>query len=178
MCRLGNTRPLPGHSSIGSINTRETFHPGVPPPTTESNKGGSVSVIWQNQVRRLPEVHPEHIATASGRGSNAQTRHPLSAALTLQQCLFGETEERYHQPIDRSGFTPASRLQRSVGQRFVVWTGKEEKEKWDDKKRVENREGSLGYPGVVTPECTKENKPLGKRKRSLGYLGRVKLALT
>ncbi|GFU64485.1 hypothetical protein TNCV_2526001 [Trichonephila clavipes] len=42
---------------------------------------------------------------------------PLSAALTLQQCLFGDTEERYHQPIDRSGLTPATRLQRSVGQR-------------------------------------------------------------
>ncbi|GFW01638.1 hypothetical protein TNCV_4085531 [Trichonephila clavipes] len=46
------------------------------------------------------------------------TRHPLSAALTLQQGLFGNTEERYHQPIDRSGLTPASRLQRSVGQRY------------------------------------------------------------
>ncbi|GFV29907.1 hypothetical protein TNCV_657361 [Trichonephila clavipes] len=43
--------------------------------------------------------------------------HPLSVALTLQQCLFGETEERYHQPINRSELTPASRLQRSVGQR-------------------------------------------------------------
>ncbi|GFX06666.1 hypothetical protein TNCV_382621 [Trichonephila clavipes] len=30
---------------------------------------------------------------------------PLSAALTLQQCLFGDSEERYHQPIDRSGLT-------------------------------------------------------------------------
>ncbi|GFW40972.1 RNA-directed DNA polymerase from mobile element jockey [Trichonephila clavipes] len=33
------------------------------------------------------------------------------------QCLFGDTEERYHQPIDRSGLTPATRLQRSGGQR-------------------------------------------------------------
>ncbi|GFV09641.1 hypothetical protein TNCV_2937521 [Trichonephila clavipes] len=40
-------RPLPGHSSIGSINTRTELHPGVPPPTTESNKGGSVPVDWQ-----------------------------------------------------------------------------------------------------------------------------------
>ncbi|GFV44185.1 hypothetical protein TNCV_1825521 [Trichonephila clavipes] len=50
------------------------LRPGVPSPTTESNKGGSVLVIWQNQARRLPE-----------------------------QCLFGDTKERYHQPIDRSG---------------------------------------------------------------------------
>ncbi|GFW65228.1 hypothetical protein TNCV_394941 [Trichonephila clavipes] len=37
-----------------------------------------------------------------------------------QQCLSGHTEERYHQPIDRSGLTPASRLQLSVGQRFPM----------------------------------------------------------
>ncbi|GFX59771.1 hypothetical protein TNCV_1778101 [Trichonephila clavipes] len=46
---------------------------------------------------------------------------------------------------------------------YVVWMGKEEKEKWDDK-RVEN-EGSLGYPGFVTPVFTKDNKtPWEKEK--------------
>ncbi|GFX23753.1 hypothetical protein TNCV_3596951 [Trichonephila clavipes] len=39
------------------------------------------------------------------------------ARLTLQQRLSGNTEERYHQPIDRSWLTPASRLQRSGAQR-------------------------------------------------------------
>ncbi|GFT30257.1 hypothetical protein TNCV_3467101 [Trichonephila clavipes] len=29
------------------------LHPGVPPPTTESNKGGSVPVIWQNPSSAL-----------------------------------------------------------------------------------------------------------------------------
>ncbi|PRD33166.1 UNVERIFIED_CONTAM: hypothetical protein NCL1_18247 [Trichonephila clavipes] len=47
MFELGKTRPLPGHSSIGSISTRKKLHPGVPPLTTETNKGGSVPVIWQ-----------------------------------------------------------------------------------------------------------------------------------
>ncbi|GFV38434.1 hypothetical protein TNCV_4393151 [Trichonephila clavipes] len=74
--------------------------------------------LAKSQARRLPEVHPEYSATASGRGSNLKTRYPLSAALTLQQCLFGDTKERYHQPIYRSGLTPVSRLQRSVGQRY------------------------------------------------------------
>ncbi|GFV68445.1 uncharacterized protein TNCV_3129011 [Trichonephila clavipes] len=60
----------------------------------------------------------------------------------------------------------------------VVWTRKEEKEKWDDKKRVKNREGSLGYPGFMMPVFTKESKPLGKRKRSLGHLGIVTPELT
>ncbi|GFY04099.1 hypothetical protein TNCV_1198771 [Trichonephila clavipes] len=42
---------------------------------------------------------------------------PLPAALTLWQCLCRDTGERYHQPIDRGGLTPASRLQPSGGQR-------------------------------------------------------------
>ncbi|GFS88081.1 hypothetical protein TNCV_764621 [Trichonephila clavipes] len=46
--------------------------------------------------------------------------------------------------------------------RSVVWTGKEAKEKWKDKKRVENREESLGYPGFGKPVFTKDSKPLGK----------------
>ncbi|GFX80424.1 hypothetical protein TNCV_177631 [Trichonephila clavipes] len=44
---VGNTWPLPGHSIFGSINTRKKLRPGVPPPITESYKGGSVPVIWQ-----------------------------------------------------------------------------------------------------------------------------------
>ncbi|GFT57263.1 hypothetical protein TNCV_1692571 [Trichonephila clavipes] len=39
------------------------------------------------------------------------------------------------------------------------------------RRRVENREGSLGYPRFVIPVFTKYSKPLRKRKRSLGYLG-------
>ncbi|GFX73794.1 hypothetical protein TNCV_4291101 [Trichonephila clavipes] len=31
MCKLGKTKPLPGHSSIGSIYTRKHLRPGVPP---------------------------------------------------------------------------------------------------------------------------------------------------
>ncbi|GFW50800.1 hypothetical protein TNCV_3590821 [Trichonephila clavipes] len=45
--KLGKTRHLLGHSSIGSIRTRIHLHSGVPPTTKESNKGGSVPVIWQ-----------------------------------------------------------------------------------------------------------------------------------
>ncbi|GFU65057.1 hypothetical protein TNCV_4130631 [Trichonephila clavipes] len=41
------------------------------------------------------------------------------------------------------------------------------------RKRAENREGSLGYPGFVKPVFTKDSKSLGKRKISLGYLGIV-----
>ncbi|GFT74019.1 uncharacterized protein TNCV_3707551 [Trichonephila clavipes] len=41
------------------------------------------------------------------------------------------------------------------------------------RKRAENREGSLGFPGFVKPVFTKDSKPLGRRKRSLGHLGSV-----
>ncbi|GFX73331.1 hypothetical protein TNCV_4206811 [Trichonephila clavipes] len=44
----------------------------------------------------------------------------------------------------------------------VVSTGKEEREKWNDKKRVENRKGSLRYPVFVKPVFIKDSKPLGK----------------
>ncbi|GFV74389.1 uncharacterized protein TNCV_5128311 [Trichonephila clavipes] len=46
------------------------------------------------------------------------------------------------------------------------------------RKRAENRERSLGFPGFVKPVFTKDIKPLGKRKRSLGHLGSVKPVLT
>ncbi|GFV58948.1 reverse transcriptase domain-containing protein [Trichonephila clavipes] len=42
------------------------------------------------------------------------------------------------------------------------------------RKRAENREGSLGFPGFVKPVFTKDSKPLRRRKRSLGHLGSVK----
>ncbi|GFT26273.1 hypothetical protein TNCV_4411751 [Trichonephila clavipes] len=52
-----------------------------------------------------------------GRGDPTGKPDTLIRSTNLQQCPFGDSEERYHQPIDRSGLTPASRLQRSVGQR-------------------------------------------------------------
>ncbi|GFY30459.1 transposable element Tcb1 transposase [Trichonephila clavipes] len=71
-------------------------------------------------VNPTPLAHADTSRDVLPRGGTSQTHHPLSAALTLQQCLFGVTEERYHQLIDRSGLTPTSRLQRSVGQRRLT----------------------------------------------------------
>ncbi|GFV81576.1 hypothetical protein TNCV_53001 [Trichonephila clavipes] len=61
-----------------------------------------------------------------------------------------------------------------------LWYGREKKKKeiGMTRKRAENRERSLGFPGFVTPVFTKDSKPLGKRKRSLGHLGSVKPVLT
>ncbi|GFU94366.1 hypothetical protein TNCV_1731631 [Trichonephila clavipes] len=57
-----------------------------------------------------------------------------------------------------------------------LWSGWEKKKRknWITRKRVKNREGSLGYPRFMKPVFTKESKPLGKRKRSLGHLGSLK----
>ncbi|GFW95688.1 hypothetical protein TNCV_19191 [Trichonephila clavipes] len=61
-----------------------------------------------------------------------------------------------------------------------LWSGREKKKReiWMARKRAENREGSLGFPGFVKPVFTKDSKPLGRRKRSLGHLGSVKPVLT
>ncbi|GFX75264.1 hypothetical protein TNCV_3042871 [Trichonephila clavipes] len=45
MLRLGKTRLLSRHSSIGSISTRKHLRSDVPPPTTESNKDSVVGVL-------------------------------------------------------------------------------------------------------------------------------------
>ncbi|GFU35421.1 hypothetical protein TNCV_3641161 [Trichonephila clavipes] len=82
MFGLDKTRPLLGHSSIGSISTRKKLHPAVPPPTTESNKGGSVKVIWQKQARHLPGVHPEYSDTSSGSVSSGIPKRGTTSRLT------------------------------------------------------------------------------------------------
>ncbi|GFV78686.1 hypothetical protein TNCV_594891, partial [Trichonephila clavipes] len=33
------------------------------------------------------------------------------------------------------------------------------------RKRAENREGSLGFPGFVKPVFTKDSKPLGEKEK-------------
>ncbi|GFV86502.1 hypothetical protein TNCV_2156951 [Trichonephila clavipes] len=119
MSKLGKTRPLPGHSSIGSIS-------------------------------------PWHASTHHGVQQGRQCVGHLANTRQGAYLEYTRNIEIQHQGVDPMG----------------LWSGREKK-KWDDKKRVENREGSLEYPGFVTPVFTKDSKPLGKRKRSLGHLGIV-----
>ncbi|GFV06917.1 RNase H domain-containing protein [Trichonephila clavipes] len=88
MLMLGKTRPLPGHKISGSMKSEIFFILECLHPPRSPTREAVCRSSGKYQARRLPE-----------------------------QCLFGDTEERYHQPIDRSGLTPATRLQRSVGQR-------------------------------------------------------------
>ncbi|GFX57053.1 hypothetical protein TNCV_2963331 [Trichonephila clavipes] len=49
--------------------------------------------------------------------------------------------------------------------------GKRRKEEVEwTRKKAKNREGTLEYPRFMKPVFTKDSKPLGKRKRSLGHL--------
>ncbi|GFW77544.1 hypothetical protein TNCV_2499361 [Trichonephila clavipes] len=70
MFRLGNTRPLPGHSSIGSISTRKTFVLAYLHPPRSPTREAVFRSSGKKQARRLPGVHLEYNATASGRGTN------------------------------------------------------------------------------------------------------------
>ncbi|GFT97649.1 hypothetical protein TNCV_4463641 [Trichonephila clavipes] len=46
----------------------ELHHPGVPPPTRSPTwEAQCAGHLAKNQARRLPEVHPEYNATASGK---------------------------------------------------------------------------------------------------------------
>ncbi|GFV39154.1 hypothetical protein TNCV_4759681 [Trichonephila clavipes] len=76
--------------------------------------------------------------------------------------------------ISRNSRAENSGLSRSL------WSGREKKKRrnWMTRRRVENIDGSLGYPRFVKPLFTKDSKPIGKRKRSLGYLGIVAPVLT
>ncbi|GFX28441.1 transposable element Tcb2 transposase [Trichonephila clavipes] len=105
---------------------------------------GIQRLVWP---ARSPDLNPiENVWDALGR-QVAGRNYPPTNKNTLIRALTEEWEKLPQQ------------LLYNVVQSM---TGKEEKEKWDDKKRVENREESLGYPGFVKPVFTKDSKPFGK----------------
>ncbi|GFU28322.1 hypothetical protein TNCV_99861 [Trichonephila clavipes] len=88
-----------------------------------------------------------------------------------------------HQSKDPQKFkTPLQKIK--LGQcplsKVGLWSGREKKKREIGmaRKRAENRERSLGFPEFVKPVFTKDSKPLGRRKRSLGHLGSVNPVLT
>ncbi|GFX40630.1 hypothetical protein TNCV_2374141 [Trichonephila clavipes] len=68
--RLGKTRPLPGHSCIGSISAKNNFILVCLHPPQSPTREAACQSSGKNQAWGLPTVHPEYSATASGRGSN------------------------------------------------------------------------------------------------------------
>ncbi|GFW72899.1 hypothetical protein TNCV_830261 [Trichonephila clavipes] len=102
-------------------------------------------------------------ATSSGLG-----RTPRSAMQDPIQAPPGTTRQK------------KIKLEQCSLSKVGLWSGREKKKREIGmaRKRAENREGSLGFPGFVKPVFTKDSKPLGRRKRSLGHLGSVKPVLT
>ncbi|GFX56001.1 uncharacterized protein TNCV_1953211 [Trichonephila clavipes] len=115
MLRLGNTRPLPGHSCIGSIRTRTFLRFSVPPPTTESNKGDSVPASGKNQAWRLPGVHPE--LQLQGEDPTA-TRGLLATEVILNHGQVTSTTPELAPPLLTT--TPHQREDVSALDRFNV----------------------------------------------------------
>ncbi|GFW30375.1 hypothetical protein TNCV_453131 [Trichonephila clavipes] len=74
MLRVGNTRPLPGHSSIGSISVRQNFVLACLHPPRSPTREAVCRATDNSQARPLPGVHPEYSAIVSGRGSNGPTK--------------------------------------------------------------------------------------------------------
>ncbi|GFX30175.1 hypothetical protein TNCV_1962821 [Trichonephila clavipes] len=71
----------PGRADLDPY-TQNTLYPGVPPPTTESTKGGSVPVIWRKPGTALT-WSTTRIYHSSIRARIQWVNPPPSAALTL-----------------------------------------------------------------------------------------------
>ncbi|GFY00179.1 hypothetical protein TNCV_2835361 [Trichonephila clavipes] len=111
--------------------------------------------------------------TASSKTPPHQSKDPQKFKTPLQVPVFpGSSPLCHHSKKIKLGQCPLSK----VG----LWSGREKKKREIGmaRKRAENRERSLGFPGFVKPVFTKDSKPLGRRKRSLGHLGSVKPVLT
>ncbi|GFV21155.1 hypothetical protein TNCV_4267881 [Trichonephila clavipes] len=63
---------------------RTELHPGVPPPTTESNKGGSVPVIWQKTR------HGAYLNSVSSETPKRGTTSRLTGAGSLLPPVYSE----------------------------------------------------------------------------------------
>ncbi|GFT29393.1 hypothetical protein TNCV_757491 [Trichonephila clavipes] len=133
MLMLGKIRPLPGHKISGSMKIDMVFILECLYPPRSPTREAVCRSSGKYQARRLPE-----------------------------QCLFGDTEERYHQPIDRSGLTPATRLQRSVGQRERRGIPRPPISSKREEGRQRERKGSPGhhFPPYGTPHTA--NMRVGK----------------
>ncbi|GFW90207.1 hypothetical protein TNCV_1790271 [Trichonephila clavipes] len=113
--RVGKTRPLPGHSSIGSINANNTSSWRA---STHHVVQGRRCAGHLNQARRLPGVHPEYNATASGvslgtlkRGTTSR----LTGAGSLLPPVYSEAWAKENADVSPGHQSPP--YGRKVGQR-------------------------------------------------------------
>ncbi|GFV58237.1 hypothetical protein TNCV_1288821 [Trichonephila clavipes] len=124
---------------------------------------------------------------ASSKTPPHQSKDPQKFKTSLQVPVFPGSSPLCHhtkseKPSDTTSFHSVlkkTKMEQSTLLNVDLWSGREKKRKIGmARKRAENREGSLGFPGFVKPVFTKDSKPLGRRKRTLGHLGSVKPVLT
>ncbi|GFT11112.1 hypothetical protein TNCV_1084641 [Trichonephila clavipes] len=111
MVRLSKTRPLPGHSRLGSKCEKNKLILACLHPPRSTTREAVCRSYGKNQVRGAYLDYTQNIMLQHQGEDPTGNPTLLSAALTLQQCLFEDIEERYHQPINKSRLTPATRLQ-------------------------------------------------------------------
>ncbi|GFU02080.1 hypothetical protein TNCV_837241 [Trichonephila clavipes] len=111
---------------------------------------------------------------ASSKTPPHQSKDPQKFKTPLQVPVFPGSSLLCHHTKKKK------KLEQSSLSDVGLWSGREKKKREIGmaRKRAENREGSLGFPGFVKHVFTKDSKPLGRRKRSLGHLGSVKPGLT
>ncbi|GFY35812.1 hypothetical protein TNCV_4841891 [Trichonephila clavipes] len=123
---------------------------------------------------------------ASSKTPPHQSKDPQKFKTPLQMPVFPGSSPLCHhtkseKPSDTTSFHSVLVCHRTSWQKNKgLWSRREKKKREIGmaRKRAENREGSLGFPGFVKPVFTKDSKHLGRRKRSLGHLGSVKPVLT
>ncbi|GFU61814.1 hypothetical protein TNCV_4564611 [Trichonephila clavipes] len=125
---------------------------------------------------------------ASSKTPPHQSKDPQKFKTPLQVPVFpGSSPLCHHTKSEKPSDTTSlhsvlkkTKMEQSTLLNVDLWSGREKKKREIGmaRKRAENRERSLGFPGFVKPVFTKDSKPLGRRKRSLGHLGSVKLVLT
>ncbi|GFW40985.1 hypothetical protein TNCV_4089841 [Trichonephila clavipes] len=95
---------------------RNKLHSGVPPPTTESNKEAVCRSSGKTRhgayLKYTQNIMLQH------RGEDQRVNPtPLICSTNPTAVSLRGLRREYHQPIDRSGLTPASVYSESVGQR-------------------------------------------------------------
>ncbi|GFX75403.1 hypothetical protein TNCV_2546741 [Trichonephila clavipes] len=76
MVRLGETRPLPGPSSIGSIKVKYNFILACLHPPRSPTREAVCRSSDKYQARRLPGVHPDIVIQHQGEDPKGKPTTP------------------------------------------------------------------------------------------------------
>ncbi|GFX07141.1 uncharacterized protein TNCV_4268931 [Trichonephila clavipes] len=142
-----STWPLPPRPHRTSPKVLKKFKT---PLKCQCSQGAVRCVIIPKVKNHQTQLHSTQSWSATGlRGQKNK-----DSKLNTKKARIEQKKKQQNQNIERN-------LSKSKEKNTL----KEEKGNWSGKKRAENREGSLGFPGFVKPVFTKDSKPLGRRKK-------------